>query len=83
MTAISSKKKVCVRCSVLRLCSKYRRVRELTISARARLACSSAQVNPSFCLELRWMRNSIITVKTSTVLSCSYLERLINSGLVN
>ena len=44
MTAISSNKKVCVRCAVLRLCSKYRRVRELTTSARARLACPSARV---------------------------------------
>ena len=42
MTAISSNKKVFVRWSVLRLCSKHRQVRELTSSARARLACPSA-----------------------------------------
>ena len=43
MTAISSNKKVCVRFSVLHLCSKHRRVRELTTSARARLAYPSAR----------------------------------------
>ena len=43
MTVISSNKKVCVRCSVLHLCSKHRQVRELTTTARAQLACSSAR----------------------------------------
>ena len=41
MTAIRSNKKVCVRCSVLRLCSKH--IDELTTSARARLACPDAR----------------------------------------
>ena len=43
MTAISSYKKVFVRWSVLHLCFKHRRVRELTSSARAWLACPSAR----------------------------------------
>ena len=42
MTAISSNKKVCVGCPVLRLCSKHGRVRELTTLAQARLACLNA-----------------------------------------
>ena len=43
MRVISGNKKVSVRCSVLRLCSKHRRVRELTTSARAQLACPNAR----------------------------------------
>ena len=42
MTAISSDKKRCVRCSVLGLCFQHRRVRQLTTLARARLTCPSA-----------------------------------------
>ena len=42
MAAISNNKKVCFRCSVLRLCSKHRPVRELMTLARAQLACPNA-----------------------------------------
>ena len=43
MTVISGNTKVSFRCSVLRLCSKHRRVRELTTSARAQLAGTNAR----------------------------------------
>ena len=46
MTVISSNKKVSVRCSVLRLCSKHRRVRELTNELELELGSPALMLEP-------------------------------------
>ena len=58
MTAISSNKKVCVRFSGLRLCSKHRRVRELTSSTRLP-NCSSSSSSWVVIAALVWIEDNL------------------------